>query len=369
MPRPDEPTPVLPDYAGGCLTNIVPGLLVHPDASRGTLPDEVLDAHQVVLFLIDGLGWRQLQDRRHLAPTLAGLAGGPVTTVAPSTTSTALTSLTTGTEPGAHGVVGYRMRVGGEVLNALRWTTPSGDARESVVPEDFQPVTPFAGAQPPVITRIEFTGGGFSGAHLRGSMVSGYWVSSSIPVLVGQHLRRGAPFVYAYYDGIDKIAHAEGLGVHYDAELAYVDAMVAKLLDTLPAGAALVITADHGQVHVGDRIETIDVSVMDAAQAWSGEARFVWLHARQGREQELLDVALEQHGHHAWVRSQAQILDEGWFGPRVTGPARGRLGDVALIPHEPIALVPPDNLGPPLIGRHGALTSAEMHVPLLTAVA
>ena len=64
--------------------------------------------------------------RPRLAPTLTSMAGGPITTVAPSTTSTALTSLTTGLPPGEHGVVGYRIAVHGEVLNVLRWSTVAG---------------------------------------------------------------------------------------------------------------------------------------------------------------------------------------------------------------------------------------------------
>ena len=54
---------------------------------------------QQSLLVIDGLGWHQLQARAHLAPTLTGLTGRSITTVAPSTTSAALTSITTGFLP------------------------------------------------------------------------------------------------------------------------------------------------------------------------------------------------------------------------------------------------------------------------------
>ena len=62
----------------------------------------------------------------------------------------------------------------------------------------------------------------------------------------------GAPFVYAYYPGVDEVAHAHGLqGAYYPAELAAADALVGALLDALPSRAALLVTADHGQVHLG----------------------------------------------------------------------------------------------------------------------
>jgi len=60
------------------------------------------------------------------------MTGGPISSVVPSTTATALTSIATGLPPGQHGVVGYRVAVNGEVLNILRWTTPNGDARHRI---------------------------------------------------------------------------------------------------------------------------------------------------------------------------------------------------------------------------------------------
>ena len=61
--------PVLPDYAGACITNIVPALLDGSTEAPAWIPSAALDAHQVVLLVLDGLGWDQLQERRHLAPT------------------------------------------------------------------------------------------------------------------------------------------------------------------------------------------------------------------------------------------------------------------------------------------------------------
>ena len=83
--------PLLPDYAGACVSNLVPALLQHAENGRGWLPDEVLDADQVVVLVLDGLGSAQLEDRLTLAPTLAAMQRRSITTVAPTTTSTALT--------------------------------------------------------------------------------------------------------------------------------------------------------------------------------------------------------------------------------------------------------------------------------------
>ena len=109
--------PVLPDYQGACVTNIVPTLLAGPAAAQEWFPDEVLASRQVVLLVLDGLGWHQLASRPEIAPVLSGLAGSHITTIAPSTTATGLTSITTGLPPGEHGMVGYRVRTHGTVLS------------------------------------------------------------------------------------------------------------------------------------------------------------------------------------------------------------------------------------------------------------
>src|SRR5690606_6495081 len=160
-PEPSAEHPVLPDYGGGCIANVVPALLEW-DEAPAWMPAPAVDADQVVLLVLDGLGWEQLEDHAHLAPTLAGMVGGPITSVVPTTTATALTSITTGLPPGEHGVVGYRMAVDGEVLNVLRWSTASGDARDRFPPERLQDVSPFAGQRPPIVTKAEFATSGFS---------------------------------------------------------------------------------------------------------------------------------------------------------------------------------------------------------------
>ena len=361
--------PLLPNYAGPCITNVVRMVQHTPTEVPDWVPAPLADADgPTVLLTIDGLGWTQLQERRHLAPTLTQtMVGGPVTTVAPSTTSTALTSIASGRPPGEHGVVGYRMDVDGRVLNVLRWSTPSGDARELLPPSGFQRFAPFGGERPPVVTKAEFARSGFTDAHLAGVRFVGYRTLGTLVAEVDRLVRGGEPFVYAYYEGIDKVAHEYGLGAHYDAELRWVDHLVADLLSTLPEGTTVAVTADHGQVVVGDNMIELDPGIRPHLSSQSGEGRFRWLHARPGRARSLLDAA-QAHADTGWVVSRDQVVDEGWFGPRTDSMVRRRLGDVALVAREPVAYADPLDTGPyTLIGRHGSLTEAEMLVPFVAA--
>ena len=367
------PRPVLPDYRGANLTGLIAALSAPAGKRPLWLPAPVADAEQVVLLVVDGLGWLQLKERAHLAPCLSSMAGGEITSVVPSTTATALTCITVGVPPAEHGVVGYKVAVEGpsgpEVMNVLRWRTPSGDAKPFVDPEDFQPLQPFGGRPIPVVSKAEFTGTGFTVAHQRGAPVAGWVVASSLAVEVRRLVAAGAPLVYAYYEGVDKVAHFHGFGEHYDAELEAVDAMVAGLLDTLPAGVALAVTADHGQVDVGDRVRVLDEELLARTAMVSGEARFRWLHAAGGgdaRIKELASMASDCYGDQAWVATIDEVEGDGWLGGAFTDTVRSRLGDVVVVPYAPVGYLAPTETGEPVLRcRHGSLTPEEMFVPLV----
>ncbi|MDQ6784554.1 MAG: alkaline phosphatase family protein [Actinomycetota bacterium] len=364
---------VLPDYAGASLIGVVPGLLAAAGARPLWFPAPAAAASQLVLLVVDGLGWHQLQARRHLAPTLAAMSGGAITSVVPTTTATALTSIAVGVAPAEHGMVGFRLRVthptaGPEVLNVLRWRTPTGDARKTVEPQAFQTRPAFGGRAVPVISRMEFAGTGFSAAHLAGSRTVGWATASGIGVEVSRALATGASLVYAYYDGLDKTAHVTGLGEHYDAELMAVDRLVAGLVDRLPPGAALVVTADHGQVEVGPRVRSLPADILALSAMVSGEARFRWLHAAPGRSGELLAACREWCGPEAWVRSVDDLDAQGWYGGPLDGRVRARLGDVALVARAPVGYLEGADPGESrLVSMHGSVTGDEMWVPLLAA--
>lgn len=360
------PGAVIPDYRGACLSNLLPTLLA-PKAERGApwLPAVAAEADQLVLLVLDGLGWEQLRARARLAPALSAMSGGPITSVAPTTTAAALTSISTGLAPAAHGLLGYRVRVGGEVMNTLRWQIDGKDARRRVPPGAFQPHR-FLAAGSPALVRSEFRDTGFTTAHLAGADLRGWRMPSTIPVELGRALASGTPLVYVYYDGIDKVAHEWGLGEHYDSELAYTDRLVSDLLGVLPTGAALVVTSDHGQVHVGDAVLTLPGDLACDVMLQSGEGRFRWLHVRDGALGGVLEGARSAFGDVAWIASREEVVGQGWFGGRPAREVEARLGDVALVPFAPVAFADPTDTGEvKLVSRHGALTPAEMMVPLL----
>lgn len=372
-PVPTAIEPIVPDYGGGCLASVVPALLGRPHAERPSwLPEAADRARQVVLLVLDGLGWRYLAGAGPLAPTLASGQGGPITSVAPTTTATALTSIATGRPPAEHGIVGYRLSVAGvdgrgpEVMNVLRWRGQSGDLRRRFPPDDFQPVPAFAGAAVPVVTKGDFAATGFSAAHLAGGHMVGWNVASTLVVEVGRQLAAGQPLVYAYYDGLDKVAHQYGLGEHYQAELRAVDRLVGDLCEVLPSDACLLVTSDHGQVAVGSAVRLPPPELLEGVELLSGEGRFRWLHCKPGATGSVLEAARAAHGDEAWVLERDEMVAAGWFGGPLAPAVAARLGDVALVARAPVAFLDPADTGETrLVGRHGSLTAEEMLVPLV----
>ena len=230
------------------MASVVPALLRRelPD----WMPDPVRGARVVVLLVVDGLGWHSLGEHAARTPTLSGMVGGPITTVVPSTTAAALTSITTGLAPAAHGVLGYRIVVDDDVLDVLGHRLARG--RRPPDPFTVQRHAPFLGREVPVVSASTYRGSGFTQVHLRDTRYVGYRTESTLVEHL-RHLARGDDtFVYAYTAGVDEVAHAFGLhDGYYAAEVAATDRLVTEILDALPGDAALVVTADHGQSHVG----------------------------------------------------------------------------------------------------------------------
>jgi len=358
--------PVLPDYSDRCVNRLVPALLGVSDVPPW-FSEDIFLAKTVVLLVLDGLGWQQFQGNKEIFTSLSDFSGNSITTVAPSTTATALTSITTGVPPGEHGIVGYRIPIDGGILNSLRWSTGNDSYKPD--PYEFQLQAVFDNQQPKVVTSADHEGSGFSKAHLRDSRFSGYSSRSELVELVVDSVEKSEAFVYAYWDGVDRIAHEFGFTDRYFNELEECDLMIAELLKRLPSNVALIVTSDHGQVEVGDRMIELTDELNSLVSKQSGEARFRWLHAVTGGEQDLLQVAKETFQDVAWVMSKKETINEGWFGPLVYKTVEGRLGDVALVAREKVGFVDPAEKMPfKLITRHGSLTREEMHVPLLSTV-
>jgi hypothetical protein len=142
-----------------------------------------------------------------------------------------------------------------------------------------------------------------------------------------------------------------------------------RLRETMPPGAVLLVTADHGMVDVAPagRVDIDTSPDMSAGlRLLAGESRFRHLYAVDGAVPDVLAAYRARLGANALVLTRDDAIERGWFGV-VEERVAPRIGDVVVASLGPVALVAsvrfPQEAG--LVGLHGSLTAAEMAIPLL----
>ncbi|WP_229405067.1 alkaline phosphatase family protein [Micromonospora sp. NBRC 110038] len=382
-PRPpaDPLAPVPPRYGGASLADVLPSALAVLGVPGAVdllgLTPALAGVRRVAVLLVDGLGWYQIPTAAPHAPTLAGLAatvGRPLTCGFPSTTPTSLVTLGTGAAPGAHGVLGFRVRVPDtdRVLSHIEWT---GDPE----PLRWQPVATqlerarAAGVAVTVVSRPEYAGSGLTLAANRGGDYRGAADAAALAtaMLTALHAGAGPTLVSGYHPGLDRHGHLSGVdSAPWRAAATGVDALLARLVDGLPPDAALLVTADHGQLDVpqADRIDfDADDRLRAGVRVLAGEPRVRYLHVAPGAAEDVVAAWSAVLGDAARVLRREEAVATGWFGP-VPEAHLGRIGDVVVVCRGTSAVVATRSEHPMdsrLVAYHGSDTAAEMTIPLL----
>lgn len=371
---------VRPRYGVGSLADVLPSVLscLGVPGAQDTLDlHHVLeDVRAVVVLLIDGFGHELLPVARRSALTLTALAAGaPVLTAGfPTTTPTSLTTLGTGAPPGSHGVLGFFLRIPGtdRILNHIHWNDDPDPLRWQPLPTQFDRARA-AGVAPYVVSRPEYERSGLTRSAFRGSQYVHASDNESLAERIIELVRRekGRSLIYGYDPTVDSLGHVYGVGSpQWHRAVADVDHLITILLERLPRGTALVITADHGQVNVppASRIDLdADPRLRAGVDVVAGEARVRYLHTTAGALDDVLATWRSVLGEAAVVLSRDQAVAEGWFGPLPEEHLQ-RIGDVIVMcTGDTVVLA--TQTDPPAVGRlvafHGSATPVEMHVPLL----
>ncbi|WP_243074851.1 alkaline phosphatase family protein [Microbacterium sp. SS28] len=355
------------------LTRVVPEVVAALEG-RG---EWLRPARSAVLFVVDGLGARNLSARAGHARFLAE-AGGKrdvARSVFPSTTAAALTSLLTGVEPGEHGLVGYRVRIPGTDLapNLLKgWETDGLD------PHTWQRAQPIleresnAGRPCFVVSRAKFEGSGFSTATVRGAeFVSAKNSAEGAELAAELVARHPGALVYLYAPELDGIAHQRGWeSDDWAHALETVDGAARTLAKALPSDAGALVTADHGVVDVPRHRQLLlraGDDLVDGVRVIGGEPRMLHLYAEPGRADAVLEAWRVSESGRSWVLSRDEAIEAGLFGA-VADDVRERIGDVLVAARAAVAYYDDrlaDKAPQKMIGQHGSLTDEERTVPLI----
>ncbi|MFF2084105.1 alkaline phosphatase family protein [Nocardia sp. NPDC058176] len=371
-----------PRYGDGSLADLLPSAL----ACLGS-PDDTdrlglaLDVDHVCVLLVDGLGATALAEHPEAAPFLSSLPPVSVTAGFPSTTATSLTTLGSGLPPGEHGIIGYLMRLPEQerLFNTLRWRLngegPKVDALTAFPPERIQPQrTVFERASAAGITAVQVApgyqdGSGLTRAGWRGG---GFRPTFSVGDLVDGVLQAltSAPktLVYTYHSELDTTGHVRGPASRaWRFELANVDRIAAELATRLPARSALIVTADHGMVELIDRIDfDTHPHLSEGVITLGGEPRARHVYTVDGATAAVADTWRGVLGDDFLVRTRAEAVAAGWFGPRVSDESSYRIGDLVVVARGDGGVVRTgaEPLQSMMVGHHGSLTAAELLVPL-----
>lgn len=382
-----DPALVRPDYAGGGLVNLMSSIAgalggSSPYLPLTALPPEALSgARHLVLLVVDGLGHdflcrRDGAMRRHLL--------GPLTSVFPSTTASAIPTFLTGLAPQQHGLTGWNMyfREIGAIVAPLPFRVRTGRhaLREAgVTPAQLFGLAPLFDRLPlpsHVVSPRQIVHSDFNVALSGKARRHAYESLDEMAAVIAALLRISAErsYVHAYWPQIDTLAHEFGVHSAPVAEaFAALDAAFARLLDVAQeTRSRIVVTADHGFV---DADETIDLDDHPDLRETlllplCGEPRVAYAYLRSGREAQFEAYIRAHLADRVHVLRSEDLVRQGWLGPGAAHPGlRDRLGDFVLVPRGRAILR--DWLQGEArythVGVHGGLSAAEMIVPLVVS--
>jgi hypothetical protein len=392
-------------------TPISPFLKPRFDAGGfASLPQRVVDlltTHRydaVVLFLIDGFGWRFFEKFQQ-NPFLDWVArAGTVEKFSsqfPSTTAAHITTIHTGQPVGEHGIFewNYYEPKLEAVISPLLFSFAGTVQRDTLKQVRASPKAIYPkhtlynalsnhGVNSAIFQHREYTPSTYSNAMFRGAQAFGYRTLPEGLVNLGETLAAATLplYMFLYYEKIDAVCH------DYGPDASQTVAEIQAFLLTMehifkssihPRGKTLfLLTADHGQVEV-DPATTIYLNtdprftgVADFLRTDQngnpivpgGSCRDFFLYLKPGVLEEARSFLTSRLEGRAEVRSVSEMVESGFFGPVISPAFRARAGDLVILPYrgESVWWYEKDKYFQKYYGHHGGLTPEEMELPLLT---
>lgn len=404
---------VFPNFGGYSLANLPASIcrwLGAPAFGAPPLADDLLTQvggpfRHVILMVVDGMGLKQFQrvvqperEKTLGASIWARLAPeailAPLTSVVPSTTSAALTTLWTGRYPGQHGIVGYEvwLKEYGVIANLI-FHSPStffGDLgslkKAGFQPETFLPVPTIGphlaqnGVGVYAFMHHSIARSGLSTMHLPGSNVIPYRTLSDLWVTLSELLDAHSSertYSYLYWGDVDELSHRFGPeNERVSLEFASFSLLLERFISSLKLkgrkNTLFIMTADHGQIFTPHNpdfdLKNHPEFVRCLVMMPSGEGRLSYVFLRSGRESQA-----QQYIEQAWpgqfrILPSELVLRAGLLGPAPLHPRLAdRIGDWVVVPQGSAYWWWADKENP-LLGRHGGLSPAEMLVPFLAFI-
>ena len=351
------------------LADVFPSCLasLRGEPNRLGLPE----VRAAIVLLVDGLGAHALRERAGHARTLAASTDS-VDSGFPTTTSSALATLTTGARPGQHGLVGYTVldAVNDRMINQLSGWEGLDPQIWQAMPTVFEQARD-AGYRATAILPDRYHDSPFTRAVLRGAtFVAGATIADRLVAAAQLLATPGAPqLVYVYVYELDKAGHAYGAeSEQWTAALETLDAAVRDF--TLPKDVGLIVTADHGMIDIPAHNQVIFDTVPELVAGVAhvgGEPRCLQLYFASDADRDATVAAWrDSEGARSWVATREEAIAANWFG-EVRPAVESRIGDLIVAARKAIAYYQSTSSvrSMAMVGQHGSLSPAEVRVPLV----
>nr|MDO8084317.1 alkaline phosphatase family protein [Candidatus Sigynarchaeum springense] len=383
----------LPDYSGNGLVNVMSAIETrlggkNPYQPHAKLSNEgIKDARNIVLIAIDGLGFNFFE--RHCKKSgLGKYLAGSITSVFPSTTAAAMTTVYTGLAPLNHGILAwftYFKELG--VIGIMPPMLVRGDkgplAREGVDPATLLGIKPLSDriqARCFMISPSEFIKKPYNVLAAGHSQQVGFGKLEEMLERTANVVKNnpGAKLVLSYWPSYDQIAHEKGAtsAAALDHAKQVVDSLAMFIENFKPKhpDTSVIITADHGLVDTTPdnliRLEAHPGLKDTLAMPLSGEPRAAFCYVRPSKVGQFEEY-IERHLARECMAVRIQdVLAEGIFGKFEPHPRLfDRAGDYILFMKENFVIkdLLLGETRTPLIGHHGGVSPDEMLVPLFMA--
>ena len=356
----------------------------------------------VVLFLIDGFGWRffeKFQDMPFLKRFAKNGKVEKLTAQFPSTTAAHLTTIHTGLPVGQSGVFEwfyYEPQLD-RVIAPLLFSYAGDDERDTLRGEikarKLYPTETLyqelgrLGVTSNVFGGYGYTPSSYSNVVMKGAKLNSYktLAESLVNFGISLDMQTGPAFYHFYFEKIDSICHQYGpTAPQTEAEIeAFLLIMeyFSKRIFTNKRRVLFLLTADHGAAEVDPKttlflnkdkrfrgIERfLKTNKPGDLIVPAGSARDMFLYVKD----ELLDEAQEFLSSRlagiAEVVKSEWLIENGFFGPRISPQFRARVGNLVILPYryESVWWYEKDKFEQRFHGHHGGLTPQEMEIPFL----
>lgn len=379
-----------PDYKSLSIVNLSNFVLNHfkaqtihtPYPLEDLAPGITQNVEKIVFFLIDALGMHSLEKLMNKERVFHEYTILRATSVFPTTTSAAITSLLTATTPIEHGVLGYILYIKqlGTLLNMIELSSPiMGKVTSTLSSRDLMfEKTVFerlleVGVRSFVITSKTIRNSGLSTLVNAGASIRSYQSFGDMFSKFREILQEDGPsFSFVYWGLLDSIGHKLGIDSDaFESELYWLLKMLSReILPILPRNVLLVILGDHGQIHTPWEREVWWSWKDDISKFFSippgGEMRMMHIYTTE--QKEVIKYLSEKYADRALIMTKEEALNLQLFGntASVLNKSIERIGEVILIAKENYSFYfKYTGKEESLKSKHGGLTLQELIVPLM----